>query len=396
VYAHGSTVYIGLSSTTPFDNHFYDGSAVLIEEPIASEIINNEFMAVDGQTAITVSAASSLSSRTKIQENDISAPFGIVIQNIASWPSVTNTNHRVFINDNTINTVSNGNGSGLVLDIRGIAAFTSPGVVIGNNTLICGDVAGGAVPDATNNGKAIGISLIDCPLSIIGKNELHYFGRALYLAGDATGSSTYFANNDQYYCNEFASCYHGIYLEWSVTLGNGTTTNFGSTSVAVDNKWTTSGLPLTTTFGLGRRIWDNRNSWPLPPDIYYHYSVNVQNPTNPHYPTTNQGAHTFPYYVPTSNPCNLPANNKSTFVTVPNDNFLIVFPNPASEKINFHLDMDYQNAGVEIYNSNGQLFLSAQFSPSETSINTSSWPPGIYLLKITIDENQWIERFAIF
>jgi hypothetical protein len=210
---------------------------------------------------------------------------------------------------------------------------------------------------------------------------------------DSRGSG---GENDQYYCNEFASCYHGIYLENGVSIiSSATIQYFGSANVAVDNRWTTSGLPLSTSFSLGTRIWDNRNSWPLPIPIRYYFSGNPQNSGNAHYPTVN-GSYLTQIQT-NANGCTLPPNNKNNIVTISSiKSFdLIVYPNPATDEINFRLDNEDLILHSEVINVTGAVVWKNKIPSKRQSVSCTPWPAGFYILRVYTQNYTVSTRFVV-
>ena len=64
-------------------------------------------------------------------------------------------------------------------------------------------------------------------------------------------------------------------------------------------------------------------------------------------------------------------------------NGILIYPNPALEMINIQSN---ENAIIQIYHSTGQLQLSKEVSPSDSQIDISQFPAGVYFVNI-LDEN---------
>lgn len=71
-----------------------------------------------------------------------------------------------------------------------------------------------------------------------------------------------------------------------------------------------------------------------------------------------------------------------------------IYPNPATDMIN--IEMNYKEAGeIFIFNTFGQLLVSDRFeSEGELQLNVSSFPPGLYFLKMKTSESTQISRFV--
>lgn len=82
-------------------------------------------------------------------------------------------------------------------------------------------------------------------------------------------------------------------------------------------------------------------------------------------------------------------NKKITHII--NKNELEVFPNPASDKIFFN-DLSLRESKVQIFNINGNKIIEMSLA-SDASLNISSLPRGMYILKV-ITDNKSPERFA--
>ncbi|NSW44482.1 MAG: T9SS type A sorting domain-containing protein [Bacteroidales bacterium] len=82
----------------------------------------------------------------------------------------------------------------------------------------------------------------------------------------------------------------------------------------------------------------------------------------------------------------------------PTDINISVFPNPANDYIHIFINTEenfYQN--IEVYNSAGQLVFEKTLLSEDTEINiqTSKWLEGVYLLRMTSDENIYSKTFII-
>jgi len=68
--------------------------------------------------------------------------------------------------------------------------------------------------------------------------------------------------------------------------------------------------------------------------------------------------------------------------------FKTIYPNPASESVNFEYGIDEgQIAQVEIFDLSGKLILTQNLAPQMEvySITTTSLQAGVYILRLVID-----------
>ncbi len=74
-------------------------------------------------------------------------------------------------------------------------------------------------------------------------------------------------------------------------------------------------------------------------------------------------------------------------------NQLKVFPNPNNGQLSIDLGQKYERTNIQISTMNGQLVYNHDFSDSQLIDLELNIPPGIYILKIRIDENEDLEEF---
>ncbi len=79
------------------------------------------------------------------------------------------------------------------------------------------------------------------------------------------------------------------------------------------------------------------------------------------------------------------------------DNNLSIFPNPAQNAFNIQLDefKPGQNTLVTIVNATGQQVYVTEITSEQTSINSSRWAKGVYLVKVTFNDKYSIQRVVI-
>ncbi|XZF13473.1 LamG-like jellyroll fold domain-containing protein [Chitinophagaceae bacterium MMS25-I14] len=64
---------------------------------------------------------------------------------------------------------------------------------------------------------------------------------------------------------------------------------------------------------------------------------------------------------------------------------ILIYPNPATDKVNIQLPESNNQAEYELQNAMGQLLASGSVSRTQNSISLSNYPAGIYLLKLEIN-----------
>ncbi len=75
------------------------------------------------------------------------------------------------------------------------------------------------------------------------------------------------------------------------------------------------------------------------------------------------------------------ANTKNLFA----NNALNVFPNPATDLLNFQLEESIQNAQIRIYSTLGQLMETQNINSEQTQFNVSDWQNGMYFYGIFVE-----------
>ncbi len=80
-------------------------------------------------------------------------------------------------------------------------------------------------------------------------------------------------------------------------------------------------------------------------------------------------------------------NNKISF-----DNDFIIFPNPVIDFLTIHNKANLINYSIEISNEIGQIIYKNKGCKSDQQINTKYFPKGVYIIKILINNNTFIEK----
>jgi hypothetical protein len=60
-----------------------------------------------------------------------------------------------------------------------------------------------------------------------------------------------------------------------------------------------------------------------------------------------------------------------------------IFPNPSTNEVNIQLEEAGQQKGILIYNANQEKVFESNTTEKEIVIETTSWPAGNYVVKIT-------------
>ncbi len=71
-----------------------------------------------------------------------------------------------------------------------------------------------------------------------------------------------------------------------------------------------------------------------------------------------------------------------------------ISPNPAKNNLNIRLDNTMRNANVSIYDVLGKKVYSRSLSSVNTSIDVSKWNAGVYLVRISTDNQTLTKRFV--
>jgi hypothetical protein len=64
-----------------------------------------------------------------------------------------------------------------------------------------------------------------------------------------------------------------------------------------------------------------------------------------------------------------------------------LYPNPAVDYVNFEFPVDdFQDVTLQVVSLNGQMIWESQLTETISEIQISSWPVGVYLLRIIADD----------
>ncbi len=86
----------------------------------------------------------------------------------------------------------------------------------------------------------------------------------------------------------------------------------------------------------------------------------------------------------------IPINNITSIIQQEQGDSLLIYPNPSTDKININFQNTH-NAEYFIFNLSGALL--DQNIIYKNTIDISSLPKGIYVVKITTDSQSLIEKF---
>ncbi|WP_081485567.1 T9SS type A sorting domain-containing protein [Bernardetia litoralis] len=79
------------------------------------------------------------------------------------------------------------------------------------------------------------------------------------------------------------------------------------------------------------------------------------------------------------------------------ENKIVIYPNPVSNQLTIKLPSIYKEnpTQIELYNSIGQLVLSKSYEETTIEVSVSSYPKGLYILKIQNGEEMKTEKIII-
>ena len=72
-----------------------------------------------------------------------------------------------------------------------------------------------------------------------------------------------------------------------------------------------------------------------------------------------------------------------------------VYPNPSREFLHLNLSEQIDDAIIELLTMKGELIFSHKFPTSGISVRTSDLPAGLYLLKVTTQNQSWVHRHLV-
>lgn len=74
-----------------------------------------------------------------------------------------------------------------------------------------------------------------------------------------------------------------------------------------------------------------------------------------------------------------------------------IFPNPASDEINLHFPVQFDQGTIEIINLQGEIVFSKSISGfNSLTFGSSNLPDGIYLIRVFKESNQIVKIFSVF
>ena len=77
----------------------------------------------------------------------------------------------------------------------------------------------------------------------------------------------------------------------------------------------------------------------------------------------------------------------TTTESIYDDNDMYLFPNPAQNIVNIKSEFPIENARIEFYDLSGKAIYSNSIDGPTSSINTSTFPTGIFIYKIFMDND---------
>lgn len=391
IYANGSRLIVGNGTGSPYANSFLSGAKIGILDPTETQILNNKFEGTDHTwAAIAVEGTKVLSNlRNKIQYNHISDyRAGISVKNMATYYQYPTKhfviNFNYIINNVTVTPSAN-------QEYVAIIASNCEGISIGQNTMICNYANASLVPTALINNVSMGVSLTDCKNAFVGCNEMHYYGRGLFLSGDVTKDPSW--NNypmfpPNFQSNKFYTNYHGLYFE-----SNSLIPDIGASNIGADNIWAASPL-AGTSFTMGARVKDMRYWWatPTPRTVKYYLSGPLGTDRDPLLSNaifnSNQNSVLNNCFAsPFSNKMEVYKDNQIT---------LTIFPNPAAQILNYEvLGLGTGVIKYQIVDVNGRILLTASDAPEIGMLDVSSLTSGIYIIVFENITSKVTQRFAI-
>jgi hypothetical protein len=65
-----------------------------------------------------------------------------------------------------------------------------------------------------------------------------------------------------------------------------------------------------------------------------------------------------------------------------------VYPNPCQNELHIKVNSTENSTQYEVFNSIGQIVKSGEIEPNNSTINTSEFPQGFYIISINGNEHQ--------
>ncbi len=399
IEAINSKITIGDLNATPFSNYFLNHANINIVDPIETYIYKNQISATLDLYGVKIFSTTLSSSRTKVQENDITAQTCVQVSNLKSdWQ--TSSNQKVYINNNFLYPTKSNNSTGNTSISTGIHVYNCEGISIGENEITHNYGLGITLPDSTTNYLSVGIQLTESRNAFVGCNEILYAGRALAFSGDVTRDSwlDYDQNGSpifpiQFQSNKFKNYYFGIYIGIGTTISS-IGQNTSGKKLAADNEWLQIlGLPISSA----DRVKDDRVNQG-PGDYINYYFTGVVGTNNTKYPDSPNS----PYVASTPNlypnNCSIAVPSSKTTANLPTT-ALVTYPNPTDGILNYSIPQstllqNYFRYNISIIGIDGKTHLKFLNKEITGTINVETLSPGIYVLKAINGTSVYIARFV--
>ncbi|REA62882.1 hypothetical protein DSL64_08155 [Dyadobacter luteus] len=155
---------------------------------------------------------------------------------------------------------------------------------------------------------------------------------------------------------------------------------------SVQLKWQTSSETNSSHFEIQRSA-DAKNFTTIGRTETNASSLNAKNYT---YNDTDLPSGTYYYRLKMVDLDQTSAYSRITNVKIISGDIVSVYPNPASRKITISTDSKITN--LEIFNVLGRKFYSAKSQQNTTDIDVSSWPAGIYVIKLNGSERKFVKQ----
>jgi hypothetical protein len=93
-----------------------------------------------------------------------------------------------------------------------------------------------------------------------------------------------------------------------------------------------------------------------------------------------------------------------TFCVGPNaissiaDNYLLsVYPNPANDQLNMSIPNAFvlENPSIAVYSTTGQLIWNGKMTDVKTSISTTNWSNGVYMIQVASSSRTISKRIVV-
>ncbi|MGL1889943.1 MAG: T9SS type A sorting domain-containing protein, partial [Reichenbachiella sp.] len=90
-------------------------------------------------------------------------------------------------------------------------------------------------------------------------------------------------------------------------------------------------------------------------------------------------------------------NADATLTAIGNELNVIskVYPNPSTGLVTIKLTQSFMSSSLMIHNTSGQLVMRKRLDQSESIIDLSKQNPGVYIMRVTVDGQQYIGRIVL-